>query len=62
MNWNSLGEFLALGGYGRYVWSAYGVLALAVIVEVAGLRARTARARRVTAALAGRGKRPVPPA
>ena len=33
-------EFLAMGGYGFYVWSAYGVTALAVIAELLALRAR----------------------
>jgi heme exporter protein D len=33
-------EFIAMGGYGFYVWSAYGVTALAVVVELLALRAR----------------------
>jgi heme exporter protein D len=33
-------EFLAMGGYGFYVWSAYGVAALAVVAELLALRAR----------------------
>ena len=33
-------EFLAMGGYGYYVWSAYGMAALAVVVELLALRAR----------------------
>ncbi len=61
MTWNGVGDFLAMGGYGRYVWSAYGALALAVVVEVLGVRARLARARRVTRALrGGAGRRPPP--
>jgi heme exporter protein D len=35
-----MSEFLAMGGYGFYVWGAYGVTALAVIVEILALRAR----------------------
>ncbi|GMV01070.1 MAG: heme exporter protein CcmD [Burkholderiaceae bacterium] len=33
-----MSEWLAMGGYGFYVWSSYGMLALALIVELAGLR------------------------
>ena len=35
-----MSEFLAMGGYGFYVWGAYGVTALAIVVEVLALRAR----------------------
>jgi len=48
MNWGSWREFLNMGGYAGYVWGAYGVVALAVILEVVGLRARLARARRAS--------------
>jgi heme exporter protein D len=34
MHWGSAGEFLAMGGYGFYVWSAYGVTALLLVAEV----------------------------
>jgi heme exporter protein D len=34
MNWGSASEFFAMGGYGLYVWGAYGVTALAFAVEV----------------------------
>jgi len=44
MNWGSVGEFFAMGGYGLYVWGSYGVTALAILVEVLALRARRARA------------------
>ncbi len=37
-------EFFAMGGYGFYVWGAYGVAALVIAVEVMGLRARRRRA------------------
>jgi heme exporter protein CcmD len=33
-------EFLAMNGYGFYVWSAYGVAALALAIEVHALRSR----------------------
>jgi heme exporter protein D len=38
--WSSLADFLAMGGYGRYVWGAFGVTALALAAELAALRAR----------------------
>ena len=46
MNWNSAGEFFAMGGYGLYVWGAYGVVALWMLVEpvLAQGRLRAARA------------------
>ena len=35
-----MSEFLAMGGYGFYVWGAYGVAALAIVAEIVVLRAR----------------------
>ena len=29
-----MSEFLSMGGYGFYVWGAYGVAALAIVVEL----------------------------
>ena len=40
MNWSSWSEFIAMGGYGLYVWGSFGVTALLMVVEVASLRAR----------------------
>ncbi|HET8584289.1 MAG TPA: heme exporter protein CcmD [Casimicrobiaceae bacterium] len=37
-------EFLAMGGYAWYVWMAYGVAALAIVVEIVAVRARRQRA------------------
>ena len=37
-------EFLAMGGYGFYVWGSYGVTALVVIAEVVAVRRRRERA------------------
>jgi len=34
MRWSSAGEFLAMGGYGFYVWGAYGITAVLLAVEV----------------------------
>jgi heme exporter protein D len=31
-------EFLAMGGYGFYVWGAYGMAALCIIVEILTLK------------------------
>ena len=33
MQWQSLSDFLAMGGYGLYVWGSFGVCALAMIAE-----------------------------
>lgn len=38
--WSSFADFVAMGGYGLYVWSSYGVVAGAVLLEVLGLVAR----------------------
>ncbi len=34
MNFNSFSEFLAMGNHGVYVWSAYGVSALILLLNV----------------------------
>ncbi len=47
MHWASWQEFWAMGGAGRYVWGAYGMVALALAVEMMLLRARLRRARDV---------------
>ncbi|MBC7609985.1 MAG: heme exporter protein CcmD [Polaromonas sp.] len=33
MMWNSFGDFLAMGGYGLYVWGSLGVCAVVCIAE-----------------------------
>ena len=35
-----MNDFFAMGGYGFYVWGAYGVTALVLLVELVALRAR----------------------
>jgi len=40
MNWNSLGEFLQMGGYGLYVWGSFGMCALVLAAECRGLAQR----------------------
>lgn len=34
MNWGSFSEFIAMGGHGSYIWGAYGVTALFMLIEV----------------------------
>lgn len=33
MNWTSWAEFFAMGGYGLYVWGAYGVVVVGMLAE-----------------------------
>ena len=40
MQWHSVSEFLAMGGYAFYVWGSFGVTAVVMIAEVLLLRAR----------------------
>ena len=35
-----MAEFFAMGGYGFYVWTAYGITALVVVIELFTLRSR----------------------
>lgn len=34
MQWNSISEFIAMGGYGFYVWGSFGTTALVMGAEV----------------------------
>jgi len=45
MNWTSWGAFFHMGGYGLYVWGAYGVTAFVLALEIVAVRRRAARAR-----------------
>ncbi len=47
IHWNSLSEFLAMGGYGLYVWGSFGVTALIMAIEpiVVGRNRKTTIAR-----------------
>jgi heme exporter protein D len=47
MKWGSLAEFVAMGGYGLYVWGSYGVTAILIGLEIVMLikRHRAARER-----------------
>ena len=40
MNWNSVGEFLQMGGYGLYVWGSFAVCALVIAGECSGIALR----------------------
>jgi heme exporter protein D len=40
MQWHSLNEFFAMGGYAPYVWGSVGACALAMLVEPWLLRRR----------------------
>lgn len=40
MIWKSLDDFIAMGGYGFYVWGSYLVTAVVIISEILMLRAR----------------------
>ncbi|MCL4801923.1 MAG: heme exporter protein CcmD [Burkholderiales bacterium] len=52
MKWQSLGDFLAMGGYALYVWGSYAVTVAVVALELALLRARAKAARRAAASAA----------
>ena len=44
MNWGSLGNFVAMGGYAGYVWGAYVVATVLIAGEIVMLRTRRRRA------------------
>jgi heme exporter protein D len=54
--WDSVGSFLAMGGYGGYVWGAYGVTAVLLVGEVLLVRRRHGVARALVRRLARLGK------
>ena len=37
MNWHSWSEFLAMGGYGLYVWGSYAVTLVVLVGEIVAL-------------------------
>lgn len=53
MKWGSVSEFLAMGGYGFYVWLSFGMTALCMIWEVMSLRRRQTAAVRSEASNEG---------
>jgi len=46
MKWASVSDFLAMGGYGFYVWGSYLVTAAIIAVEIFLLVSRNRAARR----------------
>ena len=40
MIWNSWADFVAMGGYGLYVWGSFGVTAAVIAAEVWSIAAR----------------------
>ncbi len=38
MEWGSLNEFLAMGGYGLYVWGSYLVTVVCILLEILTVR------------------------
>jgi heme exporter protein D len=45
-NWNSLADFLAMGGYGLYVWGSYAVTLAVMVLEPWLVRRRARKALR----------------
>jgi heme exporter protein D len=37
VNWGSMGEFFAMGGYGLYVWGSYGATFALITLELVSL-------------------------
>ncbi len=37
MNWQSWSHFLAMGGYGLYVWGSYAVTLVVMVAEIVAL-------------------------
>lgn len=40
IHWNSLSDFLAMGGYAGYVWGSFGLTALIMVAEPLLVRRR----------------------
>ena len=40
MTWNSVEDFIAMGGYGLYVWGSFGMALVAIVAELVQLAAR----------------------
>ncbi len=46
MNERSLGEILAMSGYGGYIWTAYGVVLLALLILYFSSKSRLKKAQK----------------
>ena len=44
MNWQSMDEFFRMGGYGLYVWGAYGLTLVVMVAEALIVRQRRQQA------------------
>ena len=55
MIWNSASDFFAMGGYGLYVWGAYGVTLVCMTAEPVLVVMRHRAAQRALAEGAGAG-------
>jgi heme exporter protein D len=42
MQWNSVQEFFAMGGYAFYVWGSFGITAVAMLIEMQLVRSQRA--------------------
>lgn len=40
LNWSGASDFLAMGGYGLYVWGSFGLTALIILLELWSLSMR----------------------
>ena len=40
MQWNSVSDFFAMGGYAFYVWGSFGLTALVMVVETLQIRSQ----------------------
>ncbi len=45
MQWNSIGEFFAMGGYALYVWGSFGACVLLMVAEPLLARRRLSEVR-----------------
>jgi heme exporter protein D len=48
LNWANASDFLAMGGYGLYVWGSFGVTALVMLLEMWSLSVRRRSLRDLT--------------
>jgi len=46
MNWGGWSAFWEMGGRAFYVWGAYGVAAVCIVLEIVALKVRRRQARR----------------
>ena len=53
MNWGSIDAFIAMGGYGLYVWGSFLVTAVALAIEIALVMSRRRSTLRMLAHLHG---------